>query len=166
LSVLATSLPPAPNGFSYRTPAAASSDGLRERLSDVCIELAILGHQIQDALDCPVTSWRTLEAIVQTVERCRSTYSQGVGSQHAGLRRTIAKMYSREDVQSISWRSAGDELLAALAVFSAQLDRQLEQPGPLAATSFEPGATDPFFDMFFDRLRDVGVGITASDFVP
>jgi hypothetical protein len=167
LSWLGTSLPtPPPNGYSYRTPRATVDDGLRDQLSAVRIELALLRHQIQDALGLPVNSWRVLEGIVQAVERCRGVYEQVVGTPRPGLRRTIAKMYSREDVHSTAWATAGAELLADLAAFSAQLDTDLERSGPLTATSFDGGAANRAFDAFFDHLRGAGVQITESQFIP
>lgn len=165
---LATSLPSAPNGFSYRTPPAALPDGTRERLADVCIELASLRYQIQHALKHPVNPWRILEGIVHTIERCRGTYEQAVGSKHPGLRRTIAKMYSKHDVDSGAWRSAADQLLTGLASFSAQIEDLLERPQRVISVpaSVDIGAADQLFDAFFDRLRSVGIGITQSQLVP
>jgi hypothetical protein len=167
LSWLGTSLPtPPPNGYSYRTPRATTDEGLRDQLSAVRIELALLRHHVQDAVGRPMNSWRFLEGIVQAVERCRAAYEQVVGTPRPGLRRTIAKMYSREDVHSTAWATAGAELLADLAAFSAQLDTDLERSGPLTSTSFDGVAANRSFDAFFDHLRGAGVQITESQFIP
>lgn len=167
LSWLGTTLPtPPPNGYSYRTPRATVEDGIRDQLSAVRIELALLRHQIQDALGVPVNSWRVLEGIVQAIERCRGVYEQVVGTPSPGLRRTIAKMYSREDVQSTAWTAAGEDLLADLAVLSAQLDTELERSAPLTSASFDGVAANRSFDAFFDHLRSVGVQSTESQFIP
>lgn len=165
---LRISLPDPATGFQPRR-ARPEDDALRERLEDLCIELAVLEHQIQLALRHPVHAWEVINSIVRTVERCRGTYHQAaIAAGARGARRTIRVMDTRRDVESAAWRTEGENTLARAVALRIEVERILERPGlPESALAlYGSGSVDNMFDDFLEGLRNIGVGISPSPVVP